>query len=116
MAIIFASTARNPEILRAVKAGKMRKLASKIYADELNVSPEDIIRRHRHEIVAHFYPGAVISHRSALEGNVSPGGKLHVTVPRAVAPVRKLPGLEIRVWRGPAPQAGDARTPLGDGT
>ena len=115
MAIIFASTARNPEILRAVKAGKLRKIASKIYTDELNLPPEELIRRHRHEIVAHFYPRAVISHRSALEGNVSPAGKIHLTLPRAVAPVRELPGLEIRVWRGPASQPGDARTPLGDG-
>lgn len=115
MAIIFAKASKALEISRAVKAGKIRKLASKIYTDELNLPPEDIIRRHRHEIVAHFYPGAVISHRSALEGNISPGGKLHLTLPRAFAPVRKLPGLEIRIWRGPAPQASDARTPLGDG-
>jgi len=115
MAIIFASAARTLEISRAVKAGRMRKLASKLYADDITSAPEEIIRRHRHEIVAHFYPGALISHRSALEGNVSPGGKLHLTLPNAVAPVRELPGLEIRVWRGPAPQPDDARTPLGDG-
>src|ERR1022692_4517329 len=115
MAIIFAKASKALEISRAVKAGKMRKLASKLYTDDLISSPEDIVRRHRLEIAAHFYPGALISHRSALEGNVSPGGKLHLTVPNAVAPVRKLPGLEIRIWRGPAPQADDARTPLGDG-
>ncbi len=115
MAIIFASTAKNPENIRAVKAGKMRKLASKLYTDDLASSPEEIVRRHRLEIAAHFYPGALISHRSALEGNVSSGGKLHLTLPNAVAPVRKLPGLEIRIWRGPAPQADDARTHVGDG-
>lgn len=115
MAIIFASASRTLEISRSVKAGKMRKLASKIYTDDLILPPEHLIQRHRHEIVAHFYPGAIISHRSALEGNISPGGKLHLSLPRAVAPVRKLPGLEIRIWRGPAPQAGDTRTPLGDG-
>ncbi len=116
MAIIFANTARTPEIVRAVKAGKLRKLASKLYTNDLTSSPEDIVRRHRLEIAAHFYPGGLISHRSALEGNVSPGGKLHLTLPRTVAPVRKLPGLEIRIWRGPAPHADDARTPLGDGS
>ncbi len=36
-------------------------------------------------------------------------------MPGAVAPVRKLPGLEIRIWRGPAPQPSDTRTPLGEG-
>jgi hypothetical protein len=115
MAIIFANVAKALEVSRSVKTGKLRKLASKLYTDDLTSSPEDIVRRHRLEIAAHFYPGALISHRSALEGNVSPGGKLHLTLPNAVAPVRKLPGLEIRIWRGPAPQADDARTPLGDG-
>lgn len=114
MAIIFANASKSLEISRAVKAGRMRKLAPKLYTDDLTSPPEDIVRRHRLEIAAHFYPGALISHRSALEGNVSPGGKFHLTLPGAVAPVRRLPGLEIRIWRGPAPHE-DARTPLGDG-
>ena len=115
MAIIFASTVRTSEIVRAVKAGKLRKLASKLYTDDLISAPEEIMHRHRLEIAAHFYPGAVISHRSALEGDISPRGKLHLTLQRMVAPVRKLPGLEIRLWRGPKRQAEDARTPLADG-
>ena len=117
MAIIFTSTARNPEILRAVKAGKLRKLASKLYTDDLISSAGEIVHRHRLEIAAHFYPGAVISHRTALEGNnVSPGGKFHLTVPGTVAPVRKLPGLEIRIWRGPKPQPEDTRMPFANGS
>ena len=116
MALIFGTSDRSAQISRAVKAGKLRKLASKIYTDDLLAPPADVLRRHRLEIVAHFYPGAVISHRSALEGNVSPAGKLHLTLPQAVAPVRELPGLEIRLWRGPAPQADDIRTPVIDDT
>jgi len=81
----------------------------------LDSSAEEIVRRHILEIAAHFYPGALISHRSALEGPVSPRGKLHLTLPGAVATIRRLPGLEIRIWRGPSPQPDDSRTPLGDG-
>jgi hypothetical protein len=67
------------------------------------------MRRHRLEIAAHFYPGAVISHRSALEGTLSPSGKLHISLPQKVAPVRKLPGLEIRIWEGPEAQINEVR-------
>jgi hypothetical protein len=116
MALLFSTAQRSAEITRAVKAGTLRKLASKIYTDDLRSPPEDILRRHRLEIAAHFYPGAVISHRSALEGNVSPAGKLHLTLPQAVAPVRELPGLELRLWQGPGPQADDIRTPVIDDT
>jgi len=116
MALLFGTAQRTSEISRAVKAGTLRKLASKIYTDDLRSPPTDVMRRHRLEIVSHFYPGAVISHRSALEGNVSPVGKLHLSLPQSVAPVRELPGLEIRLWRGPAAQADDIRTPVIDDT
>lgn len=115
MSLIFGSSSQAGKVFHDVKAGKLRKLASKLYTDDLQSPPEDIVRRHRLEIAAHFYPGAVISHRSALEGNVSPGGKLHLTLPGKVAPVRKLPGLEIRIWRGPDPQSEDTRTPIETG-
>lgn len=115
MPLFFGTTdaTRSREISRAVAAGKMRKIAVKIYTDDLKSPEEDIIRRHRLEIAAHFYPGAVISHRSAIEGNVSPAGKLHLTLPGSVTPVRNLPGLEIRLWRGPEAQPDDIKTAFG---
>lgn len=116
MALTFGTSnpARSGEISRQVKAGKLRKLATKLYTDDLKSDPEEIVRRNRLEIIAHFYPDAVISHRSALEGaRVSPAGKLNLTVPGKAAPVRKLPGLEIRLWQGPGRQTEDIVTPVG---
>lgn len=113
MAIFFgsASSQRSSEISRGVKAGRVRKLASKLYTDELTAPPEDIILRNRLQIAAHFYPGAVISHRSVLEtGQPGANGRLHLTIAQAVAPVRSLPGLEIRLWQGPDPQPEDIQT------
>ena len=112
MPLIYGSgdPQRSSEISRNVKAGKLRKLATKLYTDDLRTEPAEIIRRHRLEIAAHFYPGAVISHRSALEGTLSPLGKLHISLPQKVAPVRRLPGLEIRIWEGPEAQVNDVRT------
>lgn len=118
MALIFGTSnrQRSAEISRELKAGRLRKLASKLYTDDLKSPPETIIRRNRLQIAAHFYPEAVLSHRTALEGgSLSPAGKLNLSLPRKGVPPRKLPGLEIRVWHGPAPQANDIRTPLGDG-
>jgi hypothetical protein len=120
MALIYgtADPQQSGEISRKVKAGRLRKLASKLasklYTDDLRAEPGEILRRHRQEIAAHFYPGAVISHRSALEGKLSPAGKFHISLPNKVAPVRKLPGLEIRIWQGPAAQADDTPTAVQD--
>lgn len=43
MSIFFGSAdaLRSMEISRAVKAGKMRKLAPKIYTDDLKATPEE---------------------------------------------------------------------------
>ena len=60
MAIFFANSSRSAEFARATKAGKLRKIASKLYTDDLNSPPEDIVRRHFLEIASHFYPGALI--------------------------------------------------------
>lgn len=116
MPVVFGTVdpVRSREISRAVAAGKMRKIAPKLYTDDLKSPVADIVLRHRLEIAAHFYPGAVISHRSAIEGKVSPAGKLHLSLPGAVAPVRKLPGLEIRLWRGPAAQPDDIPIAFGE--
>lgn len=116
MAVLFgtADPVRSSELSRAVAAGKMRKIAPKLYTDDLKSPVEDIVLRHRLEIAAHFYPRAVISHRSAIEGKVSPSGKLHLTLPGAVAPVRKLPGLVIRLWRGPEAQPDDIPVTFGE--
>ena len=119
MALIYGSadSQQSGEISRKVKAGKLRKLASKLYTDDLRTEPAEIIRRHRMEIAVHFYPSAVISHRSALEGTLSPAGKLHLSLPQKSAPMRKLPGLEIRIWEGPAARQDDTRTAaLDDGS
>lgn len=113
MSLVFGSAAsrRSSEISRNVKAGRLRKLAAKIYTDDLKAPAEDIILRHRFEIAAHFYPGAVISHRSVLESGLAGShGRLHLSVPSPTTPVRSLPGLEIRVWPGPDPQPEDTRT------
>jgi len=60
MAIYFGSTDSkiSGALGRAVKAGKMRRIASRIYTDDLKVAVEDLVRRHRWEILAHFYPGS----------------------------------------------------------
>ena len=101
---------------RLVRAGKLRKLAAKIYTDELTAPAEDIIRRHRYEISARFYPEAVISFRTALEGgSVSPTNRFHLSLPRPTISNRPLPGLEIRVWPGPAAQPEDSSITAGEG-
>jgi Fic/DOC family len=99
--IVFSSSASriSQAIRRGVKSGKLTKIAPKIYTSNLKDTPEQIIKRHRYQILSQLFPKAVISHRSALEGGISSEGLvvLSYKYTRNIL----LPGLEIRLVKGP---------------
>lgn len=92
-------------ISRDVRAGRLRRIAPKLYTANLKDPPESIIRRHLYRILARYYPGAVVSHRSALEGGVARGDTIFLTYKytRRVS----LPGITIRLLKGKGPVEGD---------
>ena len=94
-----------------IKRNEARKLASRIYTTDLASPPEEIVRAELPAIIGHFYPGAVISHRTALEAKPSPAGFYHLTFGRKDK-AHALPGVTLRIWKGAPAQAGD--TQLGE--
>lgn len=106
--IVFGSsdTRVSEAISRRVKSGELRKLAGRIYTPNLADEPEAIIRRNLYVILGQLYPGAVISHRSALEGGLTENNTLFLTYKytRKVA----LPGVSLRFLAGPEKTDGDA--------
>ena len=66
--IVFSSSdqAESKRISRHVKAGRLRKIAPRIYTSSDDL-PELLIRRNWLDIVAHYFPGATLSHRTALK-------------------------------------------------
>lgn len=92
-------------ISRAVKAGTLRKIAPKIYTSNLKDSPENIIKRHRFQILGSLFPQGVISHRSAFEGGFSPDGSIVLTY--KYTKLVQLPGFTVRLFQGPGPDSDD---------
>lgn len=105
--IVFGSSdsAVSQSIRRAVAEGKLRKLAPRIYTSNLKDSPAKILERNCYFILGVQYPGAVISHRSALEGGVSRDG--HIVLTYKYTKNIELPGLNIRLLKGEGAQLGD---------
>lgn len=67
---IFYSSSDSQEsqgISKLLKLGEARKIAPRIYTNNLTLSPEALIQKHILDIVEHFYPGSVLVHRSAFE-------------------------------------------------
>jgi hypothetical protein len=84
--IFFASS--DPVVSRRtqqeVAAGRLRKLAPRLYTSNLLEDAGVIIRRNLVEIAGQRFPGAVISHRSALNpGLAYEEGRLCITSPAA---------------------------------
>jgi len=94
------------EVSRALGAGLLRRLAPRLYTRNLADPPEVLIRRHLWEVIAALSPaGAVVSHRTAFEGQPSPSGDVWLTAsyPRVI----RVPGLTIHLVAGPGALPGD---------
>lgn len=111
--IIFgsASARESTAISRDVRAGRLRHLAPKLYTANLTDPAEGIIRRHLYRILSHYYPKAVVSHRSALEGGISRDDTVFLTYKYTKRV--SLPGITIHILQGQGPVEGDS--PIMDG-
>jgi hypothetical protein len=94
-------------VAAAVSAGTVRKLGVRLYSTNTTDAPADVVRRHLWQIVGLLFPDSVVSYRTALEGRPTALGSLFLTgsYERSV----ELPGIRIRVLKGPGPLDGDNR-------
>lgn len=92
-------------VARAVKAGTLRKLASRVYTRNLTDLPADIVRRNLWPLVGGLLPGALIADRTALENRPAADGSVFVIADhkRDLA----LPGITLRPRKGPPPLPSD---------
>ena len=98
-------TAISRGVSRAVKAGRLRKLASRLYTKNLDDPPEEIVRRNLWGIVAGYFPGALVADRTALETAPAPDGTVCLVTERGRT--IELPGIVLRPRRGPGPISSD---------
>ena len=105
--ILFGSSDRSESKRIAVllKDGLIRKIAPKIYSSNLLDDPGVIIKRNWFRILAHLFPEALLSHRSALEFKPTSSGNIFLTY--TYSDKVALPGLTIRLLKGPAGLDGD---------
>ena len=106
MAEVFLSNeSLAPTVSRQTKAGKLRKLAPRLYTSNLKDAPENIVERNLWPLIAAYLPGALIADRTALENRPAPDGSVFLIADhkRDIA----LPGITLRPRRGPAPLESD---------
>jgi hypothetical protein len=105
--IVFASSepSESRRISQWLKEDKVKLIAPRIYTGRMDLEPETLIRRNIFSILGHQYPGAVLSHRSALEFKPTEDGSLYLTY--TYTKKVQLPGITLRLLEGRGPIEGD---------
>jgi len=100
-----SNASQSKQISKQLRAKRIRKLIPRVYTSNSRDGDETIIRRNLWIILGHLYPGAILSHRSALEGGPTPEGDIFLTYKYK----RKIiyPGFTIHLLEGPKPTADD---------
>ena len=105
--LIFAS--RDPNLSRQIsrfeKEGIIKKISPRLYTTNLTETPESIIHRNIFQIIAQLYPGALLSHRSALEYKPTQSGNIFLTY--TYTKKIYLPGITINFLEGQGHIEGD---------
>ncbi len=103
--LVFSDRRASASISRLVKKGKLKKLLPRVYTSNFVDPPEQVVKRHIFAILGRMYPGAVVSHRTALEGAPAPDG----TIVLSYKYTKKvtLPGFIVRLIKGPGPTERD---------
>ena len=98
--VIFTSNDAkiNKQLGKLEEAGQIKKIAPRIYTSNFNEPEDVIIRRNIFTILGKLYPGAVLSHRSALEFKPTTANQIFVTY--TYTKKIELPGITIRFMEG----------------
>lgn len=103
---VFLSTSATANRVSALASkGRVRKIGPRLYTTDVTSDPATVVRRHVWHIVGLLVPGSVVSYRTAFEGRPADDGTVYVVA--RTARIITLPGLTIRVVRGPGPLDGD---------
>ena len=101
--VVFGSSDKgiSKSISRMVKSGKLRKLMARVYTSNFHDPSEVIVGRNLYLIIGKLFPGALLSHRTALEGGPTEDHTIFLTY--KYTKKIQLPGFTVRLMKGPGP-------------
>ena len=114
--LLPSDEAEQRRLQRVARAGEITRVAKGVYVNA--VDPPDLelgalgpvaqmVRRNWQTILGQLFPGAVVSHLSALVGGLTPSGEITLSHPTRFNTSVPLPGLTAVLLKGPVPLPGD---------
>jgi hypothetical protein len=106
---VFASNAAlSTRVTRTARRGELRRIHGRIYTANLTDPLEEVVQRNRWQVVDLLFPGAVVSHRSALApAPHEVGAESTLFLSGGYDRIIRLPGLRVRQMAAPGPLPGD---------
>jgi len=101
-----STTAISRKVSLAYRAGRLRKLASRLYSRNFEAPPEELVKDNLWSIVQGYFPGALIADRTALEGAPAQKDGSVFLISSAGRQIQ-LPGHLLRPRRGHGPLVSD---------
>ena len=104
---VFISTEKiKRDVYNGVRIGKYCKLASRLYTTNLLDTAEAIVQRNLWSIVGQFFPGALVTDRTALENKPSAEGFIYL-ISNKTREIKLPGGFTIKSHKGFAPLSSD---------
>jgi len=103
--VFVSSKNMSSAVSKAVRAGRLRKLGSRLYTRNLTEPPSQIVKRNWHALLKDYLPDALVSDRTALENRPAVDGSVFV-ISSAQRPL-SLPGITFRPRKGHPPLPSD---------
>lgn len=99
--IFVSTTDTSATVNKAVKAGRLRKIGTRLYTKNLDDAPEDIVRQNWHRLLKSYYPDALIADRTAFENRPAEDGSVFIISSKKRSTV--LPGITFKPRKGSPP-------------
>lgn len=103
--VFFSDSTISDAVRSAVRNEKARRLGPRLYTRNMHEAPEAVTRRNWAPIAAGYFPGSVMTGRTAMEFAPAADGSVFLIAP-TTREVR-TPGLRLRPRHGPGPAEGD---------
>lgn len=103
--VFVSDSSISKTVYEAVERGQLRKLGSRLYTRNMQEDAERLVRRNWYNLIASYYPDAVIADRTALENKPADDGSVFLI--SAKKRETALPGLTFRPRVGFGPLDSD---------
>lgn len=103
---VFVSTTEiSASVYQAVDQGKLKKLGSRLYTQNLKDEPEILVKRNWYHLLKEYYPDALIADRTAIENKPAEDGSVFIISSKKRK--TELPGITFNPRKGHGPLESD---------